>query len=105
MQAHTRERRKKQQHPNEFIYYCSIFYAIQFIACYLSSAGTIFAFSLSCLFIFALKHARHVRQNVTSSQCTHAKHLYDFMCVYCVRLHQNDIKANEKNHVILANTR
>lgn len=100
--AGTIERQKKnqqQQHPNEFIYYCSIFYAIQFIACYLSSAGTIFAFSLSCLFIFALKHARHVHQNVTSQcKCKMQNVRMRFICTlccvwYCIKMIS---KANEK---------
>lgn len=68
---HKCTQEKKRTH--EFMYYCSIFYALQFMACYLSSAGTIFAFGLSCLYLcFGQSvETRDTRSaiNVTS-QCT-----------------------------------
>lgn len=117
-----------QAHTLKPFFFILLFYILcDSIYCLLSSlvqAHNI-CICLSCLFIFALKHARHVRQNVTS-QCTHAMHFsiytlgrfvagsscfgcFVFMCV-CERERVRHSESNViskwiANHVVHTNIR
>ena len=87
MQANARRKEEKKR-THEFMYYCSIFYAIQFMACYLSGAGTIFAFFLSCLYLyFGLSvETRDTRSTINvTSQCTRICKFFRFVCITYAR--------------------